>query len=156
MNTNSSCVSFKFGSNRFFNAARQNIFPAPDCLHGNGFKFAARFAVDGIRPRLPVVGRPHTGALARADARPARRPCVAAVASARRHLPARGAGRAQPADLVQTPSHCARRLCGIALLPRAVPAAAHAGCPHRGTDLPALQRNPRAVRRTVRRVPRAH
>ncbi len=36
-------------------------------------------------------------------------------------------------------------LHGIALLPRAVPAVAHARCARIGFDLPALQRNARAV-----------
>ena len=127
-------------------AARQNIFSAPDCDDGNGFKFAARFVVDGIRSRVRIVGRPHARALARADTRPARRPRVAALASARRRLSPRRAGRAWSPNLAQAPRHRARRVCRIAMLSRAVFAAAHARCSHGRFGLPALQRNSRAVR----------
>ena len=122
-----------------FNAARQNIFSAPDCDDGHGFKFAARFVVDGIRSRVRGVGRPHACALARPDARPARRSRVAAVASARRRVSPRRASRARSPNLAQASRHRARRVCGIALLPRAVSAAAHARCPGIRPDLPALQ-----------------
>ena len=109
--------------------------------------FAARLALAGIRPRVSGLGRPHARALACANARPVRRPRVAALASARRRISARRANRARTADLVQAPRHAARRLRGIALLPRAVFAAAHARRARVRPDLPALQRNARAVRR---------